>query len=130
MKISVQMHTIKIVLSVTSGLSKVFPIVFAKVFTAPSLENGCLMRLEIASPGRNCSMKSTDLEVFSAPLKTQNKYPLHIPSPINQTIIVPTAKADLFTKIPKNNPIEKNPTSFIKKAMRYSKSDTIIENSL
>ena len=130
MKIAVQTNTIKIAPNSTSDLSKVFPMEFAKVFTAPSLEKGCLIRFDIASPGRNCIIKSTDLEVLSAALYTQNKYPLKILSPINQTTMVPTAKADLLTKIPKKSPIEKNPTSLIKKAIRYSKSVTIIENSL
>ena len=37
-------------------------------------------------------------------------------SRINQTTIAPTAKAERFTKMPKNNPKEKKPTSFIKNA--------------
>ena len=90
---NVQTNTIKIPLSSTSGLSKVFPIVLAKVFTAPSLEKGCLIRLEIASPGSNCSMNSTVLEVFFRSPNPHSKYPLKIPSPINQTTIVPTANA-------------------------------------
>ncbi len=127
---NVQTNTIKIALSSTSGLSKVFPIVLAKVFTAPSLEKGCLIRLEIASPGSNCSMNSTVLEVFFRSPNPHSKYPLKIPSPINQTTIVPTANAALFTRIPKKSPIEKKPTSFVKKATKYSRSVKIIDNSL
>ena len=75
-------------------------------------------------------MESTDSDVLDAFLNVQNKYPLNIFSAISQTIIAPAANAERFTKIPKNNPIEKKQTNFMKKATKYIKSEKIIENSL
>ncbi len=49
---------------------------------------------------------------------------------MNQMNKKPKAKALLLTKIPKNKQNEKNATSFIKNANKYSKSEKTIENSL
>ena len=51
-------------------------------------------------------------------------------STINHTTIAPTANAERFTSIPKNNPKEKKPTSLMKKASKNSNLEKIILNSL
>ena len=98
--------------------------------TAPNLENGSLIKFVIASRGRNCIKLSTKLLVLSFSLNCQKRNPLNIFSKISQTNIAPMAKADRFTRIPRNKPKEKKPTSLIKKAKIYSNLDTIIANSL
>ena len=98
--------------------------------TAPSLEKGSFIKFAMASSGRNCIILSTLSPELSEPWNCQYKNPLKILSIISQTNIAPTAKADRFTRMPKNNPKEKKPTNFIKKATKYSKSETIIANSL
>ncbi|MBT5439470.1 MAG: hypothetical protein HOK92_09760, partial [Flavobacteriales bacterium] len=89
-----------------------------------------LIKLLIASKGNHAvTFEAASIASLEA-LKNQRPMSQIIFSPIHQTTIAPIAKADLFTKIPRNNPKEKNPTSFIKKAKRYSKSEVIIVNSL
>ena len=60
----------------------------------------------------------------------QRNNPNAIPSINCHTNKNPRAKAERFTKTPKNKQKEKKPTSLIKKANRNSKSEKIILNSV
>ena len=107
-------------------LVKVSPIWLAIDLTAPSLEPGSFIKLDIASKGKRFLMVCA----VSQETNFQPKMPKITHSVIYQTSIAPTAKADLLTSMPRNKPKEKYAINFIKKAKIYVKSEVIIANSL
>src|SRR5690606_18804193 len=93
--------------------------------TALKRVNGSLRRLDMALSGKNRMIALA----ISGLVFHRNK-PNIIPSTNCQTNRNPRAKADRFTKIPKNKQNEKKPTNLMKKAKRYSKSEKIIPISV
>ena len=91
--------------------------------TADTLEKGSTIKFETDSNGSNFSMLAA---VLPSGKRLKLKYPLMMFSMMYQTNRNPIAKAERFTKTPKNKQNEKNPTSLTKKAKRYSKSEKTV----